>query len=244
MTRQALEHLVRERQEHDRLPSVSTAILRDGDVVWTCAAGVADAEAGDAATAAHRYRIGSITKTFTAAAVMRLVDAGTVELDTPLRAVLPEWPTDGPTIRRMLAHVSGIQREAPGDVWLTMVLPEMAEILDALPAAEQVLDPGERWHYSNLAYSLLGEVVARRAGCPYEEAVREQLLGPAGLDATGFEPAPPLARGYFVRPYTDQVVAQPDPPLRGFAAAGGLYSTASDLCRWADVFIAETPPAL
>src|SRR5690348_3776883 len=236
VSRERLDHLVRRHQATQRVPSIAAALLRDGELVWESATGVATA-GGAEATPRHRYRVGSITKTFTAAAVMQLVAAGAVGLDDPLSAHLPEHPEAAVTVRRMLAHVSGMQREAPGDAWQTLEMPAVDELLRGLADVEQVLPAGERWHYSNLAYSLLGELVSRRRGSPYRELVQARLLDPAGMTESGFDAAEPLARGYFVRPYTDELVPQPDPPLRGFEPAGGLLGTAADLCRWAAVFL-------
>ncbi|MGN6379504.1 MAG: serine hydrolase domain-containing protein [Gaiellales bacterium] len=232
MTEARLEHLVRSHQAANRVPSISVAIARDGGDPWELAVGIADAASAEPATPRHRYRIGSITKTFTATAVMQLVDDGLVGLDDPLSQHLPEYRDAAVTLRRMLAHISGLQREGLGDFWETLAMPTTEEIVASLGQVEQVLSPGERWHYSNLAFSLLGEVVARRRQMPYRQVVEERLLGPAGLTETAFDSAPPVARGYFVQPYTDEVTPQADPPLRGFDAAGGLMGTAADMCRW------------
>jgi CubicO group peptidase (beta-lactamase class C family) len=236
VSRERLDHLVRRHQATHRVPSLSAALLRDGEPAWETAVGLADAD-GAEATPRHRYRVGSITKTFTAAAVMQLVADGAVGLDDPLSEHLPEHAEAAVTVRRMLAHVSGMQREVPGDAWQTLEMPAVDELLRGLADVEQVLPAGERWHYSNLAYSLLGELVSRRRGAPYREVVQGRLLGPAGMTETGFEAAEPFARGYFVRPYTDELVPQPDPPLRGFEPAGGLMSTAADLSLWAAAFL-------
>ena len=232
MSHARLEHLVRSHQAKHRVPSISVAVSRDGGEPWELAVGTADAATETPVTPRHRYRIGSITKTFTATAVMQLVDDGLAGLDDPLSAHLPEYADAAVTLRRMLAHISGLQREGPGAFWETLVMPTMDEILGSLGDVEQVLSPGERWHYSNLAYSLLGEVVSRRRQAPYRQVIEERLMDPAGLIETAFETAPPVARGYFVQPYTDEVTPQTDPPLHGFDAAGGLMGTAADMCRW------------
>src|SRR5206468_12966599 len=111
--------------------------------------------------------------------------------------------------RRMLAHASGLQREPPGEVWESLAFPTEEELLARLPDAEQVL-PGTAWHYSNLAYALLGQVVARISGKPFRVYVEERLLRPLGLSRTtwGFEP--PAARPYFVEPYSDAVRREPE----------------------------------
>jgi CubicO group peptidase (beta-lactamase class C family) len=233
--------LIREAQAKARLPSVSAAVFQGADIVWTGAAGLADAEAREPASPDHQYRIGSITKTFTASAVMQLRDAGALELDDPLDRHIPESP-HGPTIRRVLAHLSGLQREIPGEIWESMQSPTREELFAGLGDAEQVLAPARLWHYSNLAYSLLGEVVSRLSGMPYEGYVEERLLDPVGLSRTTWQAAPPVAKGYFVDPYTDQLhLERYDVDLRGGTPAGAIWSTAADLCRWG-AFLAKPDP--
>ena len=229
-----LERLVATAQSEQRIPSVSAAVFRDGDVLWRAALGSADAERGEEATPEHAYRIGSITKTFTAVCILQLRDAMVLGLDDPLRTHIPEAPP-GPTVADALSHLSGFQREPPGEIWETMIPPTREELLGGLEDAERVLRPGEAWHYSNLAFGLLGEVVARRTEGEYEPALRARVLEPLGLARTGFEPQPPSATGYFVDPYSDRVTVEPDPDVKGpVAAMGWLWSTVDDLARWAD----------
>jgi len=231
-------------QSEKRAPSIAAAVVRDGETVWSDAVGLADADQGEEATADHQYRIGSITKTFTAVGVMQLRDAGKLDLDDRLDRHLPVPAHGSLTIRRMLSHASGLQREIPGDVWETMKFPNTTdELLATLADAEQVLAPGERWHYSNLAFVLLGEVIAKLSGMPYEDYVEQRILGPLGLTRTGFTPTAPTAIAYSVAPYADVVRREPMLVDRtgGIAAAGQLWSTVGDLGRWAS-FLADPDP--
>ena len=229
-----LERLVATAQSEQRIPSVSAAVFRDGDVLWRAALGSADVERGEDATPAHAYRIGSITKTFTAVCILQLRDAMVLDLDDPLRTHIPEAPP-GPTVADALSHLSGFQREPPGEIWETMTPPTREELLGGLEDAERVLRPGEAWHYSNLAFGLLGEIVARRNEGEYAPALRAHVLEPLGLTRTGFDPQSPSATGYFVDPYSDRVTVEPDPDVEGpVAAMGWLWSTVDDLARWAD----------
>jgi CubicO group peptidase (beta-lactamase class C family) len=93
-----------------------------------------------------------------------------------------------------------------------------------------VLDPGAWWHYSNLAFLLLGELVARVGGMPYERFVEERLIGPAGLSRTEWEKREPVASPFYVDPYSGVLRAEAD--ITETSAAGGLWSTVGDLCRW------------
>lgn len=226
-------------QVEQRAPSIAAAVVRAGEVIWADAVGLANAESGEAATPDHQYRIGSITKSFTAAAIMQLHEAGKLELDDRLDAHLPGVEHGSLPIRRLLAHASGLQREIPGDVWETLVFPDGAELVGLMGEAERVLGPGERFHYSNLAFSLLGEVISRLSGEPYEQYVEERVIGPLGLKRTTFERTEPAATPYFVDPYAD--VVHPEPLIEksgSVAAAGSLWSTAADLTGWA-AFLAD-----
>jgi CubicO group peptidase (beta-lactamase class C family) len=222
-----LARVVRAAQSEHRLPSVAAAVVVRGEPVLETAVGAA--EPGCEATPETQYRIGSITKTFTAAAVMSLVDEGKLGLDDPLGAHLPAAGDRPLTIRRLLSHSSGLQREPVGSAWETLSFPAVTEMLERLDEAEQVVEPGSWWHYSNLAYLLLGEVVERAAGTPYASFVEERFLRPASLAQTAWEPGN-AAGGYYVDPYSG--VLRPEADFRDASAAGGLWSTVGDLCRW------------
>jgi CubicO group peptidase (beta-lactamase class C family) len=232
-----LERLVRKEQREKRLPSISAAVLRDGELIWESAVGVADVEAGRETTPDTQYRIGSITKTFTAAAVMQLRDAGKLDLEDTLDLHI-EGVAHTPTIRRLISHASGLQRETQDDSWLTLRFAPPDELLETLGQAELVLPSGARFHYSNLAFALLGIVVERVSGFPYQEYVRERLFEPVGLRRVSFEPEPPAAKGYLAQPYADGVWDTIGVETGAWASAGQLWGTAADICRWG-AFLAD-----
>ena len=186
------------------LPSISAAVFEDGEVTWAQTAGDARPDT--------QYAIASVTKTFVAAALLAL----DVDLDEPLRFGTP---------RQLLSHTSGLQRELPGEEWATLEFPARDEIVARLDRAEHVLPPG-RFHYSNLGYLVLGELLAERAGKPVADAIRTLLLEPQGLRRTTWEPQEPHARGF--------VGDRPERKLvkGGTSASGGLWSTAGDVARW------------
>ena len=232
-----LERLVATAQAEQRMPSVVAAVFRDGETIWRTALGQADVGRGEPASVDHAYRIGSITKTFTAACILQLRDEGRLELRDPLHAHVAEAPV-GPSVGDTLTHLTGLQREPPGEIWEALEPPTREGLLAGLSAAEHVLGPGETWHYSNLAYGVLGEIVARLTGTTYEEALRSRLLEPLGLGNTGFEPVASRATGYYVDPYSDAVTVEPSLLGPGpIAAMGWLWSTVDDLSRWADFLV-------
>jgi len=232
----ALDRRVREAQA-ERLPSVAAAVVRKGELVWWGAVGRADLESAVDSTPDFQYRIGSITKTFTAVAVMQQRDEGRLDLDDRLDQHLPGIANGSPTIRRLLAHLSGLQREA-GEMFVDGSAPTIEELLEAMESYEAVLPPARAHHYSNLAYGLLGEVVARLSGTPYTTYVDERLLAPLGLARTTWQERAPAAQGYLVDEHTGVAAREPHSDMLGVASMGQLWSTVGDLCRWA-TFLAE-----
>jgi CubicO group peptidase (beta-lactamase class C family) len=237
-----LERLVRKEQRTGRLPSVTAAVVRDGELVWETAVGAADVREGREATPETQYRLGSITKSFTAAAVMQLRDAGLLDLEDTLDRHV-EGAAHAPTLRRLLSHTSGLQRETHDDAWLNARFAAVPELLETLGEAEQVLPAGARFHYSNLAFALLGIVVERVAGLPYREYVQQRLLGPLGLDRTSFDPLEPAATGYLVQPYVEGVWDEAPVETGAWIAAGQMWGTVRDMARWAS-FLADPDEAV
>ena len=228
---QALDRLLQERQA-DRLPSVAAAVVQQGEQVWANAVGSADYDEGRQATPDTQYRIGSITKTFTATAIMQLRDAGALDLDDRLELHIDGLANGTPTIRRLLCHLSGLQREA-GEMFVTGESPTEDELIASMSEVEFVLGPAQAHHYSNLAFALLGQVVARKSGMPYAEYVDQRIIEPLGLTRTSWTAQPPKAQGYLVDEYARTVWEEPETDLAGAAAAGQLWSTVEDLGRWA-----------
>ena len=227
---EAFSRILRRGQAERRLPSVSAAVFQRGEVVWAEAVGLADVEGADPTTPETQYRIGSITKVFTTIAVLQLRDEGRLDLDDPLDRHLPGTPLGALRLGDMLSHTSGLQRERPGIDWERPVPLAAEELLARLPEAERVLPARRSWHYSNLAFDLLGTVVERVAEAAYRDYVDERVIGPLGLTRTTWQPAVPVASGYFVEPYADTVQPQAPDDI-GLGASGQLWSTASDIAR-------------
>ena len=231
-----LDRMLAEKQA-ERLPSVAAAVVRKGEIAWSSAVGFANYDGDVEATPDTQYRIGSITKTFTTIAIMQLRDAGELDLDDRIEQHLPGIENGSPTIRRMLGHISGMQREA-GEMFVEGTSPadDELEIGFALP-------PAQAHHYSNLAFALLGRVVAAKSGMPYTRYVDERIFRPIGLQRTTWYPEPPKAQGYLVAEYARTVWQEPETDLGATASAGQLWSTVSDLARWA-AFLASGDDAV
>ena len=228
---EALDRLLQERQS-DRLPSVAAAVVRKGEQVWAGAVGSADYDEKREATPDTQYRIGSITKTFTATAIMQLRDAGALDLDDRLEQHLDGVANGTPTIRRMLSHFSGLQREA-GEMFVSGESPTDDELIASMSEVEFALEPAQGHHYSNLAFALLGQVVARKSGMPYTQYVDEKIIEPLGLERTTWLPRGTKAQGYLVDEYARTVWREPETDMGATTPAGQLWSTVEDLGRWA-----------
>jgi CubicO group peptidase (beta-lactamase class C family) len=237
-----LDQLTAVAQRDGRYPSLAAAVLRDGELIWETAVGAADVDARVEATPDTQYRVGSITKTFTAAAIMQLRDAGKLDLEDTLDKHVA-GAAYKPSIRRLLSHASGLQRETHDESWLTLRFAPPEELLETLDRAEMVLPAGARFHYSNLAFALLGIVIERVSGQPYMDYIREHLLEPIGLTRLSFELEQPAAKGYVPQPYADGVWEAVDVDTGAWASAGQLWGTVGDLCRWG-AFLADPDEAI
>ncbi len=226
------------------IPGAAVGIVEGGQLSAFDGFGLADVEAKAKLTPDSLFRVASITKTVTATAILRLRDAGKLNLDDPLVLHLPEFTAarvrrgslDQVTFRRMLAHRSGLMSDAPHDYWETHNFPAMDQILTELDRVAVVIEPDQASKYSNLAFALMGEVVARHEGREFSEHVRATILEPLGMTSSVFElhgdSRSRLATGYDARPFTVDVRIAPHPPLKGITAAGQLYSSVRDLARW------------
>jgi len=226
------------------LPSIAVAVVHDQELLWSCAFGQADVQRGISATPSTRYRIGSVTKLFTATAVMQLRDAGALKLDDPVALHLPwfkiarEREHDAElTLRQLLSHTSGLPREAAFPYWETLEFPPMADVREGLLRQSTALSPESQWKYSNLAMAMLGEVVSAISGLPYARYVERRILEPLGMRHTLVEGIafddPRLARGYGRR--FPRAPRQPREAgdIGGLIPAGNMASTVEDLARFA-----------
>ncbi|MEU4606881.1 serine hydrolase domain-containing protein [Kribbella sp. NPDC023972] len=239
-TQTALTRLVADRQTKGRVPGVVGAVARAGSLAWSHGAGSADLEApGVPPTADSQFLIASQSKTLTAVAIMALRDEGKLSLDDTVEQLIPESKHEGITVRQMLSHASGMQREPVGDVWDVMKFPDRAELVAGWNEAERVGKPHHRFHYSNLVFSLLGEIVARLDGRSWYDAIKARILDPLEMRRTtvGMDGGP-AAVGYYVPPFSDVPVREQLLALGSMDACGGLASTAEDLAKWA-MFVAD-----
>lgn len=231
--RRHLRRVVAERQSTFRVPGIAAGVARDGHLVWSTGAGAADLSRPDQApTEDTQFLVASNTKAFTAVLVMALRDEGRLSLDDTVERFVPESTHGAITIRQMLSHTTGMQREPVGDVWDTLAWPDRTELVQGWNDAERILRPYHRWHYSNLVFSMLGEIVARIEGREWSESLQARILDPLEMRRTTIGPAADAAVGYFVPPYSDVPVIEPVVDVRAIAPAAALASTLADLTTW------------
>lgn len=234
-------------QVYDRIPGMSVGIVKDQELIWSKGYGVSDLKKKHPATTETLYSICSITKLFTSVAIMQLYERGKLRLDDSLSTLLPDrsvrqqFNDSGPiTIRNLLTHSSGLPRESDFPYWSApeFKFPTREEV-DSKLAEQQTLYPASTYfQYSNLGMTLLGEVVEKLSGMPYDEYVEENILKPLRLRNThatlprelwGNQ----LATGY--SSITRQGTRDPLPlfDTQGIQAAAGFSSTVEDLARFA-----------
>ncbi|MFI8211382.1 serine hydrolase domain-containing protein [Streptomyces werraensis] len=229
-TRRALLHRIAVAQTEGRAPSLVAAVVRGGRAVWSGARTSVEGEVPDGDV---QYRIGSITKTFTAVLVLRLRDEGLLDLADPLEKHLPGTGVGEVTVVDLLAHRAGLAAETPGPWWERTpgsLRPGLTDILGERPLVHPV---GRRFHYSNPGYALLGALVEKLRGAPWEDVLRREVLEPLGLHRTTVEPVAPHAGGWAVHPWADVMQPEPLENLGVMAPAGQLWSTTGDLARFA-----------
>ncbi|GAA3262490.1 serine hydrolase domain-containing protein [Nonomuraea helvata] len=229
-TARALLRRLAVEQAECRVPSLTAAIVRDGRPAWFGGRGQVD---GAPPTPATQYRIGSITKSMVAVVVMRLRDEGALRLSDPLEEHLPGTQLGHLTIAQLLSHTAGLTAEPPTDWWERTPGIPAADLIDRLGPGELKHRPGRRFHYSNLGFALLGELVARARGTTWLKALQAEVLDPLGMNDTTARPRAPHATGYAVHPYADVVLPEPEHDADAMGPAGQLWSTPQDLARWA-----------
>jgi CubicO group peptidase (beta-lactamase class C family) len=229
------------RQRYDRIPGMQAAVLYDGELLLSTAHGEADLETHTALTPRHLFRVASHSKTFTATAVLQLVERRSLRLDDSAGHWLPflaETPLGDVSIRELLSHGAGVIRDGlDGDHWqLFQAFPDEERLQAIGTDGADILPANERFKYSNIGYSLLGMIIAAATDQSYNDYVREHIVDRLGLTDTGPEydsaRATEYATGYSALAYTDRRIPIEQVDTAAMASATGFYSTASDLVRY------------
>jgi CubicO group peptidase (beta-lactamase class C family) len=235
--------LVRTTMERLRIPGVAVAV-RHGDEVEAAGFGVTSVEHPLEVDADTLFQIGSITKTYTATAALRLVEDGHLDLDAPVRTVLPELKLADEdaaaraTMRHLLSHTGGWTGDyfdlvGPGD-------DALAEMVARLGRLEQLTPLGEVWSYNNAGFYIAGRVIEVVAGKPFEHALAELVLEPLGLEHSFFFAEDVLTHRFAVGHDRTGAVARPWAIGRPAAPAGGLVASVHELLGYVRLVLGET----
>lgn len=227
------------------VPGASVIVIQNDTVLVRRAYGMSDLERGVAATAATDYRLASVSKQFTAMAVMLLVRDGKLRYDQPVSDILPELPPAGRavTIRHLLNHTSGLwdYEDLIPETRTTQL--DDRDVLTMLSSKDSIYFPaGTQYRYSNSGYVLLGLIVARVSGISFPEFMRTRIFTPLGMSASvahveGSDTVPRRAFGYSPR---GGGFVQTDQSLTSATLGdGGIYTNVDDLTHWDDALYAE-----
>ncbi|MEN9632609.1 MAG: hypothetical protein RL077_1013 [Verrucomicrobiota bacterium] len=249
--RSEIDHVFREAAAQKNYPGLVWGLVLDGDLVHTGAIGWANVAEKIPATRETRFRIASMTKSFTALAIIKLRDAGHLSLADPIAKFLPEFrhitplTADAPaiTVRHLLTMTPGFPEDNPwGDRQLAVSPRDFADFLTRGLALAN--PPGVTYEYSNLAFALLGQIITHVSGQPYQRYLTREILEPLGLRATRWEytevPPDQLALGY--RWEDGAWLAEPLLHDGVYGAMGGLLTTIDDFARYVNFHLEAWPP--
>jgi CubicO group peptidase (beta-lactamase class C family) len=238
-------------QAEQHVPGLVWGIVKNGELVYFRASGIANRETGAPVTADSLFSIASMSKAFTALAILKLRDEGRLYLDAPAEYYVPElrgWTyptTDSPRIRvrDLLAHVSGLVTDNPwGDRQQDMSEEAFTEVLmQGVPFSRT---PQMAYEYSNFGYALLGRIVTNLSGMPYEDYIRTEIMLPLGMTSTGYDvyavDQDRRALGY--RWEEEAFSGEPSLGPGVFGAMGGVMTNADDYEKWVAFLLDAWPP--
>lgn len=241
-----LERWIDAHRAYEQIPGVSAAVVHDQELLWSRGFGYADLERERAATPETIYSICSISKLFTSVAAMQLRDEGRFALDTEVGELLPWFELrnahpESPdvTVEGLLTHAAGLPRESDYPYWSRPFdFPTHEQVVERLVEQETLYPTWERFQYSNLGLTLVGEIVAGVSGVEYGAYVRDHILGPLGMESTTPEigtalGSEALATGYSAMRRGGERERVTPFEGRGIAPAMGYASTVEDLARFA-----------
>lgn len=229
--------------DDEAIPSISVAVSSNGAQVYSRALGLADIEHEVQATPNTRYAIGSVAKSITAVAALKLAESGQLDLDAPIQGQCEAFPVKPQpvTVRQLLAHTAGVRhydyRRFEEDFLNKVHYESIEEALTKFAEDPLVAEPGTTYHYSSWGYVVVGCAIEGASGTTYADAIRSLVIQPAGMSQTGLdvvsEITPNRARGYSKSDsgvLSNAVMFDPSDRY----PAGGVLSTPGDLVKFAD----------
>jgi CubicO group peptidase (beta-lactamase class C family) len=246
-----IDSLMRAFAATNRVPGIAYGVIVDGKLLHVAALGLRDVPAKAPVDTSTVFRIASMTKSFTAVAILQLRDAGRLSLEDPAEKFVPElkslrYPTsDSPriTIRNLMSHAEGFPEDNPwGDQQLAATDDDLARMLRSGIPFSNV--PGVAYEYSNYGFAILGRIVQNISGMPYARYIAERVLRPLGMTSTTMQardvPRQRLALGY--RLQDGAWLEEPALPDGSFGAMGGMLTSSADLSRWVALMLDAWPP--
>lgn len=242
-TAAALDHWLATTQATFRQPSLAAAVARGGAVVWAGGVGHIggrpEGQGSEAPGLDTAYRIASVSKTFVAVAVLRLVEQCRIGLGDRVADTVPDAPCADATVAQLLSHTSGLQAETDGDWWERSPGLSWEQLVDQ--GMTRRFAAGRKYHYSNVGYAVLGRLLETHHRAPWEEVLRRDLLDPLGMSRTSrLRPQSDSAVGWAVHPHAALLHAEPVQDYRAMGAAGELWSTCRDLVTWGSFLCGAT----
>lgn len=234
----AIEAAIAAAMSRLEIPGLSAAVVVDHELRWSGGYGRADVENNVPATASTVYRLGSISKTVTATAVLQLAEKGRLDLDAPVQSYVPSFPakTWPVTCRQLLAHLGGIRHYADGEMESTRHFASVADGLAMFKDDPLVSEPGTAFLYTTYGYNLLGAAVEGASGVSYLDYVRRHIFEPAGMERAQADDVyaiiPGRARGYQKAP-SGALSNSPLADTSNKVPGGGLVAGAEDVARFA-----------
>ena len=246
-----IDRIAREFVEKNHVPGAAWGIVVDGKLIHAGVAGLREVPSRSPVDTGTVFRIASMTKSFTAAAILKLRDEGKLSLEDPAEKYVPElkglkYPTtDSPklTIRHLLSHSTGFPEDNPwGDQQLSQSDESLSQMIrSGIPFSNP---PGMAYEYSNYGFAILGRVVANVSGTTWTRYVTDNILKPLGMTSTFMQanavPPARLAHGY--RWQDSKWLEEPQLPDGSFGPMGGMLTSVADLSRWVGFMLAAFPP--
>lgn len=246
-----LQKLIEDHGQTMHIPGIAYGVVVDGELVVASATGVLDPDTKLPATTASAFRIASMSKSFTAMAIVKLRDEGKLSLSDPAEKYVPEMAgleyltSDSPviTIENLLTMTAGFPEDNP---WGDRQLDESDQMLkDLMSGGVSFSNPASyEYEYSNTGFALLGHIISVVSGQPYQEYITEHILQPLGMQQTYWEydsvPPNQLAHGY----RWEDEQWKPEPMLHdgSFGAMGGLITTIEDFSKYVSFHLSAWPP--
>ncbi len=234
--------LIRHEMARNEIIGMSIALVDDQRIVWAEGFGYADKEHGQRASAQTIYRVGSISKLFTATAAMQLAEQKKLDIDRPLQTYLPEFSIqsrfaagDPITPRNLMTHHSGLPRDQAKGMFTKNPEP-FTQLVQEMKSSDTTYPPNHAFSYSNVGVSLLGHAIQNVSGVPFAEYMQRSVLTPLGMTSATFEPGP-ASSDMMSKAYRNGALAA-ELPLRD-VPAGGLNTSAVDLSHFLSMVFAD-----